>query len=174
MPFRDTAEPYVVPEPSRPSRVVFLPGESQEEYAVIRELWMREYHAGTEPFEYEVAERIVDADWRRHRLLGQLNRLEAHLFSTIGDLSEWKDEHFKRYTQAQRLYASALREVETLRRQLNQQKLSRFRQICVEFQAALVVVKHRELRRQAARQKAARKPANPTGDNHGPDNQARS
>ena len=158
MPFSFTNEPWVIPEPRRPSHVVFLPGESQEDSAAIRDLWLREYHAGSEPFEYEIAERIIEADWRRHRLLGHFNRLEAHLFSTVGELSEWKDEHFKRYHQSQRVYASALRELETLRRQLNQQKLSRFRQITVEFQAALVVVKHRELRRKAADQKKARQP----------------
>jgi hypothetical protein len=157
MPFRDTAEPYLIPEPRRPSQIVFLPGESQQEYAAIRDLWLREYHAGDEPFEFELVERIIEADWRCRRLLGYLNRLEAHLLSSLGEFANWEDKDFKRYTQSQRLYATALREVETLRRQLNQQKLSRFRQITVEFQAALVVVKHRQLRRQATEQAARKK-----------------
>jgi hypothetical protein len=161
MPYTDTIGTYVLPEPGRRSPVEFLPGESPEDYAAIRELWLREYQAGIEPFELEIVERIAEADWRRFRFLGQLKKLEIHLFSTVGGFSEWTDKDCKRYAQPLRLYESALRDVETLRRQLNQQKTWRFRQICVEFQALLTIVRHRELRRQAAAQKSARKRANP-------------
>lgn len=104
-------------------------------------------------------ERAAEADWRRDRFQRALFAYEHRLFLREPDPSQWTPEEIRHLARLERYVASAARDVDQMRKAINNQLQSRYRLLCTEYRARLVIG---ELRKAWARD--AQPPAEVGGD----------
>jgi hypothetical protein len=116
---------------SRKHRI--LPGESQEEYDQLHTRWFNEYRPKND-LDSTMLERVVQAEWRMVRCEAQMTETEAHI--GLKPLYEWTDQDEKIMLRARRYFREAQRSYTTVRRDLDNLRLTRQREMVLIVSAA--------------------------------------
>ena len=115
-----------------------LPGESEDEFAAVRQRWVDEYGV-LKGVDAALLERLAQAEWRMLRCDRQLATTEAHLCAK--PLHEWSEDEHKLLLRARRYYSEALRFYQTARRDLDWMRMQRQREFVAVCRSADVLEK---------------------------------
>ncbi len=131
---------------NRPPLHLILPHESPAEFERIRSLWLGEFDPDN-PSEHELVARLVEADWRTHRSLRQLNNLEERIMLRSDNPLDWTPEENRAHARAERHHAATTRQFEMIRRQITDVRQARIQWICGIAKFRETVAKHPALLR---------------------------
>ena len=98
----------------RATRIVVLPGESEEDLDVIRKKWMRKYRPRTKP-EIQMVERLIGRDWLVLRTERHLDEAYEDMATSGARVKEWDEALVKRFAMMQRYHGAALRALAKMR-----------------------------------------------------------
>jgi hypothetical protein len=118
-----------------------LPGESEEEYNQLHARWFGEYRPKND-LDATILERVVQAEWRMVRCEQQFAETEAHI--GLKPLYEWTDQDEKVILRARRYFSQAQRFYTTARRDLDNLRLTRQREILLIVKASQALGKFPE------------------------------
>jgi hypothetical protein len=110
-----------------------LSGESQEEYNQLHGRWFGEYRPKND-LDATMLERVVQAEWRMVRCERQFAETEAHI--GLKPLYEWTDQDEKVMLRARRYFSQAQRFYTTVRRDLDNLRLTRQHEMILIVKAA--------------------------------------
>ncbi len=109
-----------------------LKNERAEDYDVLRARWLGEYGA-SDKVDEEMLERVVQAEWRMRRCERQLAEVEEFLGAK--SLMKWTEEDHKLMVRARRYYSEAIRFYHMARRDLDNMRMTREREIAAVYRA---------------------------------------